>query len=93
MTAGLIGKKIYMHVFLNEILKQIYHITVIGDGTWFFLLQLFSGNLQCLRETFRHTTYPALFIAGTDAGYIHLCYNGYSAGDHGSFALSAAHAA
>ncbi|KAF5078551.1 hypothetical protein DSECCO2_139590 [anaerobic digester metagenome] len=93
VARGLVAHQIHMDVLFIQILQQIHHVAVIGDGAGFLGRHLLLGDGQRQLQAVGLFADPALRIAGHDPGLIHFGDDGHSAGDLGGLALCAGHAA
>ena len=82
-----------MNVVLIEVLEQIDDVAAVGNGAGLARLLVLEGDLGRLLEGVGAVADPALGVAGVDTGIVDLGDDGRGAGDLGSLALRAAHAA
>ena len=93
MAGSLVGQQIHVDIIVIEVLQQVYHVAVIGNGTGLLGIHVLLGDLPGLFQAVGAVADPALSIAGLDAGVVHLGNDGGSAGDLSGLALSTGHAA
>ena len=93
MAGCLVGKQVYMYLFLYGIFQKVHHIAVIGDGNRSVTVHGLFGQRKGLRQRIRYVSHPALTVAGFDTRGIHFGYDSRRTGHLGSFGLGAAHTA
>ena len=93
MAGCLVGKQVYMYLFLYGIFQKVYHIAVIGDGNRSVTVHGLFGQRKGLRQRIRYVSHPALTVAGFNTRGIHFGYDSRRTGHLGSFGLGAAHTA
>ena len=98
MAGCLVGKQVYMYLFLYGIFQKVHHIAVIGDGNRSVTVHGLFGQRKGLRQRIRYVSHPALTVAGFNTrtiyfGYDGDCYDSRRTGHLGSFGLGAAHTA
>ena len=82
-----------MDILLIQVLQQVHHVAVIGDGVGFLGSQLLLSHFQDLIQVVGLRTHPALVVTGHDPGQVHLSNDGNGTCDLRSLALGAAHTA
>ncbi|MPM57010.1 hypothetical protein SDC9_103827 [bioreactor metagenome] len=93
VAGGLVAQKVNVDIFLIEVLQQIHHVAVIGDGAGSFFGHVLLRHGEGLVQARGLLTDPALGVAGHDAGHIDLGDDGDGAGNFCGLTLGAAHAA
>ena len=92
VAAGLVAHQIHVDVLLIEVLQQIHHVAVVGDGAGRAVRQVPPGHGQGLVQAAGALADPALVVPGLDAGVVHLGDDGHRPGDLRRLALGSAHA-
>ena len=82
-----------MDVVVVQVLEQVDNVAAIGDSAGLAFLLVVESDLGGLFERVGAVADPALGVTGLDTGIVDLGDDGRSAGDLGSLALRAAHAA
>ena len=93
VAGGLVAHEVNVNVVLIEVLEQIDDVAAVGNGAGLARLLVLEGDLGRLLEGVGAVADPALGVAGVDTGIVDLGDDGRGAGDLGSLALRAAHAA
>ena len=93
VAGGLVAHEVNVNVVLIEVLEQIDDVAAVGNGAGLARLLVLEGDLGRFLEGVGAVADPALGVAGVDTGIVDLGDDGRSAGDLGSLALRAAHAA
>ena len=93
VAGGLVAHEVNVNVVLIEVLEQIDDVAAVGNGAGLARLLVLEGDLGRFLEGVGAVADPALGVAGVDTGIVDLGDDGRGAGDLGSLALRAAHAA
>ena len=93
VAGGLVAHEVNVNVVLIEVLEQIDDVAAVGNGAGLARLLVLEGDLGRLLEGVGAVADPSLGVAGVDTGIVDLGDDGRGAGDLGSLALRAAHAA